>query len=354
MIDSIVWKSFVNKRTNTFTIATGSSDVEENVIAKVVAGDEFGIGSGSPSKVTQETLQSIETFLSATPKKLIGTDETDLLKLHQRLDSIALGNTAAKAAIDIAIFDLLSKRAGKPLFEYLGGSRDRMMTDITISIAPKEVTVKKALLHFKAGFRALKLKVGLDLEGDIQRVAAVREAVGPRVEVRIDANQGYTVEQAIKFSEAMVPYDVAVIEQPVPADDYKGLKAVTEASSIPIMADECVKSVLDARKVAREGDADMINIKLMKSAGISDAVMINRLAGSTDMNTMVGCMGEIQASIAAGLHFALSSENVKFADLDSHFSIVGDPSSGLAFSDGYLIASDRPGLGVTTPLDGLE
>jgi len=351
MIDSIVWKSFVNRRTSTFTISTGSSDVEENVIVKVISGDEFGIGNASPSRVTQETLQSIEAFIASTPKKLSGTDETDLLKLHQRLDAIAPGNTAAKAGIDIAIFDLLSKRDKKPLYKFLGGSRDRIMTDMTIGIEPKEVTVKKALLHFKAGFRALKLKVGLDLEEDIRRVAAVREAVGPRVELRIDANQGYTVEKAIKFSEAMGPYDIAVIEQPVPADDYVGLKAVTQASAIPIMADECVKSVLDARKVAREGDADMINVKLMKSAGINDAVMINKLAESTDMNTMIGCMGEIQVSIAAGLHFALSSKNVRFADLDSHFSIVDDPSSGLIFSEGYLVASEVPGLGIKTPLD---
>ena len=352
MIDSIVWKSFVNKRTSTFTIATGSSNDEENVIVKVVSGDEFGIGNASPSSVTQETLQSIEAFLALTPKKLVGTDETDLLKLHQRMDAISPGNTAAKAGVDIAIFDLLSKREKKPLYEFLGGSRDRMMTDMTIGIEQKEVTVKKALLHYKAGFRALKLKVGLDLEEDIRRVAAVREAVGPRVQLRVDANQGYSVEQAIRFSEAMCPYDVAVIEQPVRADDYAGLKEVTCASAIPIMADECVKSILDARKVAREGDADMINIKLMKSAGIHDAVMINRLAESTDMNTMIGCMGEIQVSIAAGLHFALSSENVKFADLDSHFSIVDDPSSGLKLSEGCLIAPDRPGLGITTPLDG--
>lgn len=351
MIDSIVYKSFVNRRTSTFTIATGSSDVEENVIVKVVSGDEFGIGNASPSKVTDENLESIKEFLSTTPKKLVGTDETDLLKLHQRLDAIAPGNTAAKAGVDIAIFDLLSKRERKPLFEYLGGSRDRMMTDMTIGIEQKEVTVKKALLHYKAGFRALKLKVGLDLADDVSRVAAVREAVGPRVELRVDANQGYTVEKAISFCEAMRAYNVAVIEQPVPADDYAGLKAVTQASPIPIMADECVKSVLDARKVAREGDADMINIKLMKSAGIHDAVMINRLAESTDMNTMIGCMGEIQVSIAAGLHFALSSENVQFADLDSHFSIVDDPSSGLIFSEGYLVAPNKPGLGISTPLD---
>jgi len=351
MIDSLEFKTFVNKRSSTFKIATGSSDAEENVIVKVKSGDEFGVGNANPTNVTHETRASIEDFLAKARKKVVGTDECDLLKLHQRLDSVALGNTAAKAGVDIAIFDLLSKREQKPLYEFLGGCKDRMLTDMTIGIESKEMSVKKAVQHYKAGFRALKIKVGLDLNEDIKRVSAVREAVGPKVELRVDANQGYSVEQAISFSEAMMSLEVVFIEQPVDAADLAGLRRVTEESEVPIMADECVRSSTDARRIAREGIADMINIKLMKSAGVSDAVMINRLAGATDIKTMVGCMGEIQVSIAAGLHFALSSENVVFADLDSHFNILEDPSSGLKFEDGCLIAPKKPGLGISTPLD---
>jgi L-alanine-DL-glutamate epimerase-like enolase superfamily enzyme len=352
MIDRIEYRTFVNKRSTTFTIATGSSSEEENTIVKLVSGDDFGIGSANPSDVTKETRQSIEGFLARAQKKLTGTPEDDLDKLHHRLDAIEQGNTAAKAAIDIAVFDLLSKREKKPLHEFLGGSRDRMITDMTIGIESKETTVQKAVKHTRSGFRALKIKVGLDCDEDVKRVAAVRQAVGPSIQLRVDANQGYSVDQAIGFCEEMQVLDVAVVEQPVRAGDYAGLKKVRDSVDIAVMADECVKSVLDARKVAREGIADMINIKLMKSAGINDAVMMNRLAGAADMCTMVGCMGEIQVSIAAGLHFALSSENVLFADLDSHFNLIDDPSEGLAFEDGCLIAPKRPGLGVRTPLDG--
>ncbi len=350
MIDSVEFRTFVNRRTSTFKIATGSSDVEENIMVRIASGDDIGIGNGNPTDVTKETRESVEAFVSKAQKKIVGTEEEDLVKIHQRLDSIAEGNTAAKAAVDIALFDLLSKREKKPLYEFLGGTRDRMITDMTIGIESRDVTVQKALKHYKAGFRALKIKVGLDFEEDVRRVGAVREAVGPGVQLRVDANQGYSVEQAIKFCELMKSYDVVVVEQPVKADDLAGLKKVTEATEIPIMADECVKSVLDARKVAREGIADMINIKLMKSAGIHDAVMINRLAAAADVGTMVGCMGEIQVSIAAGLHFALSSENVLFADLDSHFNIIDDPSSGLEFDDGHLIVPRAPGLGIKTPM----
>lgn len=351
MIDSLQFKTYVNRRSSTFTIASGSSDSEENVVAKITCGDEFGIGSANPTKITQETRESIESFLTKASKKITGTDETDMGKLHQRLDSVAEGNTAAKAAVDIAVFDLLAKREKKPLYEYLGGTKDRILTDMTLGIESKAVTVSKALKHYKAGFRALKIKVGLDMKEDISRVAAVREAVGPKVELRVDVNQGYTVDQAIEFCNVMHSYDVVVVEQPVSASDYSGFKRVTEASPVPTMADECVKSVLDARKVAREGIAEMINIKLMKSAGIYDASMINRLAEAADIGTMVGCMGEIQIGIAAGLHFALSSENVLLADLDSHFNLVDDPSSGLTFEDGQLVAPRVNGLGIKISLD---
>ncbi|MBU0624653.1 MAG: dipeptide epimerase [Candidatus Thermoplasmatota archaeon] len=352
MIDSMEFRTFLNRRTCAFKIASGSSDTEENVIVKLVSGDDFGVGSGNPTDVTHETLASMESFLGMVPKKIVGSDENYPDKLHEKLDGIATGNTAAKAAVDMALFDLLSKRENKPLYEFLGGKRDRMITDMTIGIESLETTVQRALEHTRSGFKALKIKVGLDIEEDIRRVSAVRDTVGPEIQLRVDANQGYTVEQAIKFCEVMETLHVMVVEQPVKEEDYAGLKKVAESSNLPVMADECVKSVLDARKVARDGIADMINIKLMKSAGINDAVIINRLAEAADVSTMIGCMGEIQLSIAAGLHFALSSDNVLMADLDSHFSIVDDPTSGLVFEDGFLIAPKKPGLGIVTPLDG--
>ena len=352
MIDSMEFRTFLNRRTCAFKIASGSSDTEENVIVKLVSGDDFGVGSGNPTDVTHETLASMESFLGMVPKKIVGSDENYPDKLHEKLDGIATGNTAAKAAVDMALFDLLSKREKKPLYEFLGGKRDRMITDMTIGIESLETTVQRALEHTRSGFKALKIKVGLDIEEDIRRVSAVRDTVGPEIQLRVDANQGYTVEQAIKFCEVMETLHVMVVEQPVKEEDYAGLKKVAESSNLPVMADECVKSVLDAQKVARDGIADMINIKLMKSAGINDAVIINRLAEAADVSTMIGCMGEIQLSIAAGLHFALSSDNVLMADLDSHFSIVDDPTSGLVFEDGFLIAPKKPGLGIETPLDG--
>jgi L-alanine-DL-glutamate epimerase-like enolase superfamily enzyme len=351
-VSSVETRTFINQRRCTFRIATGCSDTAENTVVKVAAGDEFGVGNASPSDVTHETVQSVEEFLSKVPKKIVGTDETDLSGLHRRLDAIAPGNTSAKAAVDMAVYDLLSKREKKPLHRFLGGSRGgSVLTDMTIGIESKEVTVQRALKHYKEGFRALKVKIGLDLEGDIRRVAAVRDAVGPMVQLRVDGNQGYTVEEAVELCEAMKTLDVVLVEQPVKAEDYAGLKKVKDRSPVPIMADECVKDVADARRVIKDRAVDLINIKLMKSAGIHDAIAINRLAEEAGIGTMVGCMGEIQLSIAAGLHFVLSSDNVKYADLDSHFNIIGDPTSGLEFSGGRLSVGDKPGLGITDPFD---
>ncbi len=323
------------------------------MLVKVGAGGLYGIGAANPTDVTHETLESIHAFLSRVPKKVVGTDESDVMKLHKRLDAIAPGNTAAKAAVDCAVHDLLAKGQGKPLHAILGtAGRTKVLTDMTIGIETKDVTVKKAVHHYKKGFRALKVKVGLDLEGDIRRVAAVRDAVGPKVELRVDANQGYTVVQAIRFCEEMATLGVVVVEQPVKADDLAGLKRVTDASSVDVMADECVRSLADAKKVIKDSVVDMINIKLMKSAGLHGAVAIDRLAADAGIGTMVGCMGELQVSIAAGLHFALSSDNVRYADLDSHFNMLDDQTSGLEFEEGHLLAPKGPGLGIRTPLDG--
>ena len=352
MIDRVSFRSYLIRRRSTFRIATSASDVEDNVMVRVDAGDDFGIGNASPSDVTHETRDTIESFLGEASKAIIGLDEADLQAVHQKLESVANGNTSAKAAIDMAVYDLLSKREGVPLFEYLGGRSDgSAITDMTIGIETEEETIRLATLHCRNGFRALKLKVGLDLRGDIRRMGAVRDAVGTGVEMRVDANQGYTVEQAVTFCEEMHAIGVVLVEQPVAANDYSGLKAVRDRSPIPIMADECLKSVADAERVASEEAADIINIKLMKSAGVFPAIAINSIAENAGMTTMIGCMGEIQQSISAGLHFALGTANVKYVDLDSHFSMIDDPSSGLSFENGRLTVSGRPGLGMVTDMD---
>ena len=352
MIDSLRFRAHSVKRRNVFRIATSASDTEDNVIVRVDSDGDFGVGNASPSDVTHETRDSIERFLTQAAKRLGEVSEDDLQSLHDLLDSIAPGNTSAKAAIDMAVHDLLAKRDGRQVYEALGGhGGGSMVTDMTVGIEDVHETVRRAVSSCREGFRALKLKVGLDIDQDISRIAAVRDAVGQGVELRVDANQGYDVEQAVRFCEEMASLGVVLVEQPVHADDYAGLKTVRDRSPVPIMADECLRTIADAERVASEGSADIINIKLMKSGGIHPARVIDDIAKDAGMTTMIGCMGEIQLSIAAGLHFALGSKNIKYVDLDSHFSMIDDPSSGLTFEDGLIGVSGRPGLGIRTDMD---
>ena len=222
-----------------------------------------------------------------------------------------------------------------------------MLTDMTIGIMGKEESVKRALRYKKEGFRALKIKIGLDPNLDVVRVGAIRKAVGEDMIIRVDANQGYDVNNAIEIIRRIDPYNIEQIEQPVKWDDLEGLRAVKENSPIPITADEAVKTREDAQLVVEKKCADIINIKLMKCGGLTKALEINKIAREGGLNTMIGCMSENRVSIAAGLHFALSQENVKYADLDSHFSLFDDKTRrGFSFKDGHLVPLGKAGFGV--------
>lgn len=341
----------VLKRTEPFVIATGSSTTASNIFVKIETDSGIeGWGNACPTSITKETTETVKKALKLFSKVLVGAELTPN-SLHRKMGKIILGNQSAKAGVDIAMCDAISRAAGLPLYKLLGGAKDKMVTDITIGIMSQEEAVRKAVQHKRNGFKALKIKVGLDIEKDIMRVGAIREVSGERMKIRVDANQGYGVKEAVRFTNEIERYDIEVVEQPVKWNDLKGLKKVKEESPIPIAADESIKGSKDAFLIARNNIADKLNIKLMKSAGITDALRINHIGETAGLDSMIGCMSESRLSISAGLHFALSQENVKYADLDSHFELLDDPAEeGFGFEDGYLIPLDRPGLGVDVRL----
>jgi L-alanine-DL-glutamate epimerase-like enolase superfamily enzyme len=250
----------------------------------------------------------------------------------------------------MALHDLVGKKAGLPLWRLLGGYRERIATSVTIGILPVEDAVREARRRVGQGFRVLKIKGGRSLEEDVERVFAVRAAAGEAVELRFDANQGYTVEQAAAFVERTRAARLELIEQPTPRGEPDQLARVSGMVSIPVMADESLMGVVDAFRIAADGLADMVNVKLMKVGGIAQALHVNSVAKAARLEVMVGCMDESALSIAAGLHFALSRANVQYADLDGHLDLAGDPAAGaVRLVDGELFPTGAPGLGFDPP-----
>ena len=333
-----------------FRIAPSTSTESRNIIVKIHTDYEvFGIGEASPSKrVTHETPQTVMKTLDKIAPHLIGMHPLRIEQIMETMDQTVAENPSAKAAIDIALHDILGKTARRPLFELLGGYRKEVLTDITLGIKEPEETAKDAVKAVRRGFRALKVKVGVNPEEDFERIREIRKAVGSDVTIGIDANQGWTVHQAIEVSKKLERLNVEFVEQPVKADNIDGLAEVKKYSSIPVMADESVHSPEDALHIIRKEAADLINIKLMKSGGILKARKIAAVAEAANVPCMIGCMGESTIGITAGVHFAAAVKNVQYADLDSDILLKDKTvlEGGATLKASKRIPLMKPGLGI--------
>jgi L-alanine-DL-glutamate epimerase-like enolase superfamily enzyme len=336
--------------TSPYTIAYETVERVTNVFLRIHTNAAMtGLGCAAPDpQVTGETAEgALESLRDVAPGSLVGSDPLRIALLLSRLGKELEGQPSVLAAVDMALHDLLGQVAGLPLHRLLGGYRTRIRTSVTIGILPEDETVERALDLVSKGFRALKLKGGLDAEQDAARVLRVREAVGPRVELRFDANQGYSVEQAVGFVESTRGAGLEILEQPTPRGRPDLLGRVAGEVHVPVMADESLVGLRDAFRLVRRGFVDMVNVKLMKVGGIAEALQVNAVARSAGVEVMVGCMDESALSIAAGLHYALARPNVIYADLDGHLDLEGDPASGmLLLRDGQLFPSSEPGLGI--------
>ncbi len=265
------------------------------------------------------------------------------------LAAVAGDTPAALCAFDIALHDLLGLAAGLPLYRLLGGYRDRIQTSITLGLAPVQETVELARARARQGFRILKLKGGHDPQEDVRRVQAVNKAL-PHLTLRLDADQGYTVRQALDVAGALED-QLEMIEQPTPADDLDALRQVTELSPVPVLADESLTGPPSALDIASRCAAHGLSVKLTTCGGLGCARQVDAIARAARLATMVGCVNEPALLIAAGLGFALSSPNVRYGDLDGHFDLHDDPTvPGFRFTEGWLVATDVPGLGCTVEL----
>ncbi len=296
-----------------------------------------------------ETLEQVLRACHACADKLRDLNPLNTQYALAELSGLMNGLSAVRCAFDLLLYDLLGLWSGLPLYRLLGGYRDRIQTSITLSLDDLPVTVETAQKHARAGFRILKLKGGLDPEQDVRRVQAVKRAL-PDLTLRLDADQGYSVQAALDVARALEG-QLEFLEQPTPAEDLVALWQVTENSPVPILADESLRGPASALEIVNQRAAHAVSTKLASCGGLDCARQIDTIARAGHLATMVGCMSEPALLIAAGLALALSSPNVRYGDLDGHFDLENDPSvPGFQFVDGWLIATDKPGLGCTVEL----
>lgn len=328
-------------------VAYEALEVAPNIVVRLeLANGLVGYGNAAPdAHVTGETAARVEHVITQLFKPaLLGADATRIEALWAQLYALAPTAPAARAAVDIALYDLLGKLAGLPLYRLLGTARDFIETTVTLSIAETATSVAQALEFQAQGFNALKIKIGLDAETDIARVRAVRDAVGPALRLTLDANQGYTLAETLRILERLRDCAIAFIEQPLKASDMVGMRELCARAPIPVMADE---SVLNAADVLLT-PAPLINLKLMKTGGITGAHKANAVAEARGIRTMLGCMDESRISMAAAAHLALALHNFAYADLDGHLDIIDDVATGgIELTQGMVRVSERAGLGIT-------
>lgn len=335
-----------------FKTALRRVDSVEDIIVEVHTDTgEIGYGEAPPTgAITGDTTGAIIGAITDHIRKaLVGRDIDDFEDLTTALDGAVVKNSSAKAAVDMALWDLYGQKYQIPVYKLLGGARKKIITDITISVNSPEEMARDAVNAIKRGYDTLKVKVGVDPTLDVARLKAIRDAVGSAPRIRIDANQAWAPKEAVRLLNEMQESGLAIelVEQPVKAHDLEGLTYVTERSYVPVLADESVFSAEDALKIVEMRAADLINIKLMKCGGLTSALKIAALAEISGMECMIGCMLEAKVSVNAAVHLACAKKVITRVDLDGPVLCSEDPiDGGAVFNEKEITVSDALGLGI--------
>jgi L-alanine-DL-glutamate epimerase-like enolase superfamily enzyme len=323
-----------------FTIATGTMDHAQNVFIRVHTDAGFyGVGECSAfPMIVGETQDTCLVMAREFAKLWQGQDALDIEARLQQLHAFTAGNSTIKSAFDSALYDIAAKNAGLPLYQYLGGSKRRVETDITIGIAAPEGMAHTAIALKRSGAAVLKVKLGKDAKTDVERIKHIRNVVGNNIKIRVDANQGWDFDDAVFALQAIGGYDIEFCEQPMRTWYDDRLPELMKLSPVKIMADESVFNHHDARKQINSHSCDYINIKFSKSGGIFEAKKIHDIAAENGISCMMGGMLESRIALSAKLHFVYASPNIKFYDMDTcMLGHLTDPCIGGATYDGYYL-----------------
>lgn len=308
-----------------------------------------GYGESVPDEhVTGESVKSVYHALqNQLLPAVTNEDPCNLLHIHQLMDAVLIGNGSAKAAIDIACYDILGKASNLPVYSLLGGRKKENPTiPRVLSILEPEVLAKQALEAKEAGYKEVKMKLGTDYEKDVERVHKVREAVGGKMLIRVDVNQGWeNFQQAKRMMKQLEPYDVTWVEQPIRAIDIGFFKQLKENASIPLMADESLVDIQDLRILSEHQSVDYINIKLMKSGGIYRSHQLAIQAELAGIECQIGSMVESSIASAAGFHVALARPNIISTELSGPLKFSKEPGN-LTYDLPFVNITEKPGLGI--------
>ncbi len=330
-----------------FVISLGPLFAAENLFVRIRTADGYeGWGEASPfPTIHGETLDGALAIGKWLAPALLGQVANHAPAYTALLQRGIYGNHALKSAFDIALHDIAAQAAGVPLYRYLGGTIQRVLyTDYTVSLGPAAQMADEARAIQLAGFPVIKVKVGEGAERDIERIAAITAAVGGDIPLRIDANQGWSFDEACRALRGMERFRIQHCEAPIDRAEWTRLPELRKRSPIPLMADESCWDEEDARRLTSIGAVDRINIKLSKSSGLHRA---QKIIASTDLPLQVGGFLESRLGFTAAAHLALSSPRVEFCDFDTPLMQLEDPvEGGIVYGPGGSVTlPDTPGLG---------
>lgn len=335
-----------------FIISLGPLYEAESVIV-IIHTTEGIIGWGECSPFMAINGESADTGLVVGKyfeKKLAGTNALEIEKRIADMDAVIYANNSIKSAFDMALYDIAAQNAGLPLYQFLGGNKSKhIFTDYTVSVGDIEKMAADAVKIRQRGFPVIKVKLGKGGATDVQRVKAIREAVGYNIPIRVDANQGWGFDEAIETLKALEPYQLQHCEEPLPRWDFMQLAEIKKRSPIPIMSDESCCDPNDLKRLIALNACDKINIKLGKSGGIFNALQMIEIAEDAGINIQIGAFLESRLAMTAFAHLALCSPNIIYFDFDTALMFSKDPvNGGIVYKeDGLIEVPETPGIGAT-------